>query len=212
MYTLYWEFMAGSIVAQAMLEELSADYHLHHVDMEAGQHRTSEYLSRVPSGRVPAIELPDGTTIGETAAIVTVLGEHFPASNLVPPGSDPDRATFLFWLNVMATSGYLTVARHGHPERYASSTEAIDQVRSKAGEDLENFFDLMEQAISGDPYFLRRGFCALDIYLTMLTEWSEDKNWLYATRPALRALTALVSQRPAYLKALHTHHLPQEAA
>ena len=212
MYTLYWEFMAGSIVAQALLEELSADYDLHHVDMESGQHKTAEYLSRVPSGRVPAIELPDGTTIGETAAIVTVLGEHFPGSNLVPLGSDPDRATFLFWLNVMATSGYLTVARHGHPERYAFTPEAIEQVEAKAGEDLEKFFDLMEQAISGTPFFLPSRFCALDIYLTMLTEWSEDKERLFSSRPKLRALTAQVSQRPAYLKALHTHHLPQAAA
>ena len=129
MYALYWEYMAGSIVAQAMLEELGADHELRHVDMEAGQHKRAEYLARVPSGRVPAMQLPDGTTIGETSAIVTVLGEHFPRSSLVPIAQEPDRASFLFWLNVMATSGYLTVARHGHPERYATSAQAIEQVK-----------------------------------------------------------------------------------
>lgn len=212
MYTLYWEYMAGSIVAQALLEELGADYKLQYVDMAAGEHKTHSYLSLVPSGRVPAIKLPDGSTIGETAAIVTVLGEHFPHSDLTPARDESHRASFLFWLNVMATSGYLTVARHGHPERYAFEADAIQQVEQKARVDLSDFFDLMEEAISGKPFFLPSGYTVLDIYLTMLTEWSDDKKQLFSSRPALAALTQAVAQRPAYQKAMNNHALPQQAA
>ncbi|NKB50957.1 MAG: hypothetical protein GKR97_01825 [Rhizobiaceae bacterium] len=212
MYTLYWEYMAGSIVAHVMLEELGADYELRYVDMGAGEHKSSSYLSLVPSGRVPAIELPDGTTIGETAAIVTILGEQFPQSTLTPAQGEPDRANFLFWLNVMATSGYLTVARHGHPERYACSGNAILQVEQKARADLNDFFDVMNEAICGEPFFLPGGHTALDIYLTMLTEWSEDKAALFSSRPALAALAEATSRRPAYRAAMDTHHLPKQAA
>ena len=212
MYTLHWEYMAGSIVAQAMLEELGADYQLHHVDMEADEHKQPEYLSMNPAGRVPALGLPDGKTIGETAAIVTVLGEQFPQSSLTPQPGDPDRADFLFWLSVMATSGYLTVARKGHPERYVADAEAIQQVEAKAADDLDAFFDVMDGAVSGTPFFLLRGFTALDIYLTMLTEWSDDKDALYSTRPALAGVCRVVTQQPAYSTAINTHLLPQQVA
>jgi len=154
MYTLHWEYMAGSIVVQAMLEELGADYQLNYVDMAAGEHQQPEYLNINPAARVPALGLPDGTTIGETAAIVIVLGEHFPKLRLTPQPADQERAAFLFWLNVMATSGYLTVARAGHPERYAVEADAIRQVEEKAYADLDAFFDVMEGAISSNTFFL----------------------------------------------------------
>ena len=212
MYTLHWEYMAGSIVVQAMLEELGADYQMRHVDMEAGEHKRPGYLSINPAGRVPALGLPHGTTIGETAAIVTVLGEHFADLRLTPQPGEADRGPFLFWLNVMATGGYLTVARHGHPERYAAEPDAIAQVEQKAAADLDAFFEVMESAISGRPYFLARGYSALDIYLAMLTEWSEDREALLARRPALAGICQAVAQRPAYSRAIETHLLPQQAA
>ncbi len=212
MYILHWEYMAGSIIAQAMLEESGANYRLHHVDMEAGEHKLKEYRSVNPAGRVPALGLPDGTTIGETAAIVTVLGEQLPEANLAPQPGDPDRAGFLFWLSVMATSGYLTVSRKAHPERYAVDADATKQVEAKAASELDAFFDIMERAVSGSPFFLARGFTALDIYLTMLTEWSDDKDALFSTRPALAAVRRAVAQRPAYRTAINTHLLPRQAA
>ena len=211
MYILHWEYMAGSIVVQAMLEEMNASYRLRYVDMAAGEHQRSDYLRVNPAARVPALGLPEGITIGETAAIVTALGERHPESSLTPLPGEEDRATFLFWLSVMATSGYLTVSRMCHPERYASDEDAISQVEVAATTDLEKFFDIMEAAISGET-FLSRGYTALDIYLTMLTEWSKDKNALFSTRPALSQMCEVVEQRPAYRAAMKTHHLPRQAA
>lgn len=68
MYTLFWEYMAGSIVVQATLEAMNADYRMEYVDMSAGQHLEPEFLARNPAGRVPALQLPDGGIMGETSA------------------------------------------------------------------------------------------------------------------------------------------------
>lgn len=205
MYTLHWEIMAGSIVAQAMLEEAKAPYELNHVDMAAGAHQQAPYRRINPAGRVPALTLPDGTTIGETAAIVTVLGETFADSGLTPRPGQPDRAAFLFWLSVMATAGYLTVSRHAHPERYAAEPDAIAQVERQAARDLDAFFDVMNGAVAGQAAFLPSGYSALDLYLAMLTEWSDDREALLSARPALADLCAVVSERPAYRAAMRTH-------
>ena len=205
MYTLHWETMAGSIVAQAMLEEAGASYVLNHVDMAGDAHKRTDYLRINPIGRVPALTLPSKETIGETAAIVIALGEQFPDASLTPQPGDADRGTFLFWLSVMATAGYMTVARHGHPERYAFSEKAISEVEQQAACDLDTFFDKMEAAIMGNDTFLASGFSALDIYLAMLTEWSADREKLFATRPALKGVCNLVADRSAYRVAMQTH-------
>ena len=205
MYELHWEYMAGSIVVQAVLEEMSVRYEMTYVDMAADEHKTQAYRRINPVGRVPAITLPGGETIGETAAIVIALGEDAPGSGLTPQPGSPDRSAFLFWLNVMATAGYMTVARHGHPERYAFEQTAIAQVEQRAAQDLSAFFDLMDAAISGANTFLASGFSALDLYLAMLTEWSDDKSELFAKRTALAELCRAVSLRPSYQSAMQTH-------
>lgn len=105
MYTLYWERLSGAIAPQVMLELVGADYGLRHVDMAADEHRGPACTALCPSQRVPALTLPDGTTIGETAAIILTLGERHPEAGLVPGQGDPDRAAFLYWLTFMATIG-----------------------------------------------------------------------------------------------------------
>ncbi|MEW2911444.1 glutathione S-transferase family protein [Leisingera sp. JC11] len=208
MLTLYWEYLAGSIVVQAMLEELGAPYQLHYVDMASGEHRSPEFLRRNPTGRVPAMRLDGGQAIGETAAIAVLLAEMFPNNSLVPAAGDKDRAMFLFWLNVMATCGYMTAARVGHPERYAQSSDAVAQVGQFASADYDEFFDTMERAITGSPYFLSNGLTALDFYLTMLTEWHTDKKALFASRPALAKLCQAVNETTSYRTTMLTHALP----
>ncbi|SLN11170.1 Glutathione S-transferase GST-6.0 [Roseovarius litorisediminis] len=208
MYTLYWEYMAGSIVVQATLELLDADYRMRYVDMEASEHLSPDFLKLNPAGRIPALDLPNGTTIGETAAIVTILGESHPEEPVAPQPGEPDRAAFLYWLNVMSTAGYVTSSRVGHPERFARDDTAITQVKEQADRDFAGFFRLMNKTIAGDVFFLERGLTALDFYLTMLSEWISDREALLRGLPRLRDLCAAVRETPAYRTALVTHRIP----
>jgi glutathione S-transferase len=52
------------------------------VDMRAGQHKTPEFLAKNPSGKIPTLELEDGTCIGETVAICRYLESLVPTPNL----------------------------------------------------------------------------------------------------------------------------------
>ena len=212
MYVLHWEYMAGSIVVHAMLNDADAEFDLRYVDMGAEQHKRHDYLSLNPTGRVPALTLPDGSTIGETGAIVIYLGEVFPQTGLSPRPGHADRPDFLYWLNVMTTAGYPAVVRWSHPERFATSEAAIAEVKDKAAADLGEFFDLMEDAISGRASFLEGGFSALDYYLSMLTEWPSNRQDLLAAHPKIRAVYHATSQRPGYRSAMNRHALPEVAA
>ncbi len=111
MYTIFWGKGAGSIVVQAVLEELGVHYDKCYVDMGAKEHRSAAYLSKNPTGLVPALKLPDSSIMGESAAIALYLGDQYPEAKLAPPLSGSERPAFLFWLLFMATAGYTTSSR-----------------------------------------------------------------------------------------------------
>ncbi|GAG85601.1 unnamed protein product, partial [marine sediment metagenome] len=173
-YTLYWEALSGAIAPQAMLEEMGIAYNKIAVDMEKGEQRSLDYLAINPTGQVPALKLPDGTVIGESAAMVLVLGELHPKSGLVPEIGDPERPHFIRWLVFMAASVYMTFVRVNHPERFIIDVTAIESVRAAAIAEVNRHFAVLNSAIEGAPFFLRQGFTALDIYICMLTVWHPD--------------------------------------
>lgn len=205
MYVLFWEKGSGSIVVQALLEEMGVSYDRKYVDMSAGEHHEKEYLRQNPTGLVPALKLPNQHTIGESAAIVLHLGEQCTDGQLIPQSGDIERPDFLYWLLFMATTGYTTYGRLGHPERYTRDQSSLEPVRLAAEEDVTDFFDVLEGTIKGDPYFLSSGFTALDIYLTMLAGWHPDKNALFERNPKVARLCKAVESRPAYGKVIAEH-------
>lgn len=204
-YVLYWEALSGAIAPQVMLEEMQIDYDTVAVDMAKGEHLGPAYLEINPTGQVPAVRLPDGAVIGESAAIVLVLGERHPKAGLVPAADEPDRADFLRWLLFMATSVYMTVVRFNHPERFTLDPSGIEHVRDAALQSLDRSFGILNEAVSGAPYFLPRGYSALDIYLSMCLVWHPNPDELFDDNPKIGALCRAVNRRPAYAGVLAQH-------
>lgn len=204
-YVLFWEAQSGAIAPQVMFEEMSIPYEKRPVDMAAGEHKTKGYLDINPTGQVPALRLPEGVVIGESAAIVQVLGERHPQAALVALAGEPDRPEFLRWLSFMAASIYMTYVRANHPERFTTDGSSTEPIRQVALEQIEEQFRIVDEAIAGKPYFLARGFSALDIYLTMLTVWHPDKAELFVRNRRLGALCTSVEARPAYARVIREH-------
>ena len=91
MYMLHWEYMAGSIIVEVLMHDIEVAFEARYVDMSSGEHKKPEYLNINPTGRVPALTLPNGKTIGETGAVVTYLCEMHPDAGLSPQPGDADR-------------------------------------------------------------------------------------------------------------------------
>src|SRR5215469_17148172 len=73
-----------------MLEEIGAPYDL--TQIAGADRRSPEHRARHPLGRVPALELADGTTMFESAAICLQLADLNPDAGLIPPVGSSDRA------------------------------------------------------------------------------------------------------------------------
>ena len=79
-----------------LLEEIGERYEL--TEIAGNQRRSAEHLRRHPLGRVPALELGDGTTVFESAAICLQIADLNPAAKLIPPLGSSERALVYQWV------------------------------------------------------------------------------------------------------------------
>lgn len=204
-YLLFWEAMSGAMVVEFLLEEMDLPYRLRPVDMAAGEHRTAGYLAVNPTGQVPALALPDGPIIGESAAILLTLGDRHPETGLVRGCDAADRPLMLRWLIYMAASPYMTFVQFNHPERYledpATHAALVDNARAR----LSDQFGALDAAISGAPYFLRSGLSVLDFYAYMLVMFFPERDALLSDRHRLRALVAALDGRDSVRRVMPGH-------
>lgn len=205
MYRLYWAAGTGAIAPEVMLEEAGAAFERVAIDLAAGEHRAPDYLAINPAGEVPALQLPDGTVMTESAAMVLLLGERHPQTGLVPRADDPDRPLFLRWLLYMAAAVYPMLARMNHPERFAAPPCWTEPDRSEAIRCLDGQFGVLERAIAGEPWFLAGGYGALDIYIAMLADWHPDKDSLLARNGALAELVRAIELDAVYARVMERH-------
>ena len=93
---LYYMPRTRSIRVLWLLEEIGQQYDL--TEVAGAERRSDEHLRRHPLGRVPALELGDGTTIFESAAICLQLADMNPAAGLIPRLGSSERALVYQWV------------------------------------------------------------------------------------------------------------------
>jgi glutathione S-transferase len=79
-----------------LLEEIGAPYDL--TEIKGAQRRSEEHLRRHPLGRVPALELGDGATMFESAAICLQLADLNPSAGLIGPVGSTRRGLVYQWV------------------------------------------------------------------------------------------------------------------
>ena len=88
MYKLYWAPDTGALAPQILLEEVGAEYEVLEMRRQPDGFTEPEYLRLNPLGKIPALQLADGTLISESAAIALQICDEHPAAGLLPaPGS-----------------------------------------------------------------------------------------------------------------------------
>jgi GST-like protein len=209
-YTLYGCKRCGSMLVEAALEEIGAPYDLVDMEYNGPQHRSAEYRRLNPLERVPALVLPDGTVMTESAAILIALADRHPRAKLMPPASSPERATLLRWLLFLSNNLYEAIGRQDYPERYVPDRAAAPGVRARAVEDLKRFWTMLEEHLKPAPFALGRRFSALDLYIANLSQWTV-KDWLYANCPRVKRLVELTAKRPR-VRPVWQRHFPVEKA
>ena len=196
-YTIFGDKGSGAFSAEAVLAEAGAPYEFHHISLEKNEQRKPEFLAINPSGKIPALRLPEGEVITESSAILLTIADHFPNARLLPPHASALRAQAYRWLAFMAAEIYPMVEVSDYPERFAPEGAQADALRQKAKERIRERLLIVARFVAG-PWFLSSGFSILDIYASMFTRWrgSIGKEWLAERHlPKLEAISKEVSQR-----------------
>ncbi len=205
-YIIYGDIGSGAFSAEAALAEAGARYEVHFVSLKDNEQRKPEFLAINPSGKVPALRLPEGDVITESSAILLTVADRFPNAHLLPP-TGLARAQAYRWLAFMASEIYPMVEVSDYPERFAPTGEQAEALRLAARERIRERLLIVERFIEG-RWLLASGFSILDIYASMFARWrgSIGPEWLAEGHiPKIEAITAALSVRPAIARVSARH-------
>ncbi len=206
-YILYWGYKMGSAPVQALLLELELPHRLEQVNFGGGEHRNPEYLALNPVGKVPALHLPDGDLLTESAAMLIYLADLHPDAGLLPLPQDRNRAQALRWMLYLASETYPTVCHYYDAAHFVDDEAAETAVTEKARNSFDQQCRFLEDQASGGEYFLCQRFTLVDLYLTTILAWHYDQKALRTACPKLAAISERVRSRPAVHQAFTQHKM-----
>ena len=190
----------------AVLEEVGIPFDLYQVDNDAGECNAIEYREIQLLGLIPALKLPDGSSLFESAAIVQFISDCHGLGKLAPSWEEPDRARYLQWLHFMSGTIYPSYNRYYWPPEYSDDPEGIERIREYNCEIVLQQWQVIEDSLKKDgPWLLGKRFSSCDIYLQMMTTWHKSPSTLLNTFPCIRNLAKGVLAREACQRAIQRH-------
>ncbi|HEX5278827.1 MAG TPA: glutathione S-transferase family protein [Micropepsaceae bacterium] len=193
---LYGMKRSGSCAAECALAEAGAEYETINVDLRSNAQLGAEYAAINPARKIPALRLPEGEIVTESAAILLTIADQYPDAGLLPPAGSDARAQCFRWIAFCASEIYPLVEIADYPERFSPPGEQADALRKRASERLRDRALIIERAIAGNPWLLEGGFSAADLYAANLTRWSTGAEWRAENCPKLERLVEAIASRP----------------
>ncbi|MCZ8124278.1 MAG: glutathione S-transferase family protein [Magnetospirillum sp.] len=148
-----------------------------------------------PAGQVPALVLPDGTLMTESAAITLHLADAARSDALVPAPGAAERPAFLRWLVFLVVQVYAPFAIGDRPEKFVPGAEAAAALAGNVRRLREDMWRVAEAA-AGAPWFLGERFSALDVFVCTMTHWTPRRPWFDANAPKLARIAARADALP----------------
>jgi glutathione S-transferase len=197
-YTLYGRAGSGSDVIRMLLEEIGVPYDF--IPISRDPAAVEQYRRINPTGKVPALVLPQGLVMIESAAICLHLAASHADARLAPAPGTIEHARFLQWMVYLSANLYECALRIYYPARYSRAAEsAAEGIKQRADEDFIKILSLIVPALS--PYVLGQDISAADYYLYVIGGWyPQGRGPLHAQWPALAQHTRLLASRSSVRK------------
>ena len=194
-YVLYNRDGMGGFVVEAGLVKAGLPHEIVPIDVKAGQHLTPEFEAINPMRQVPALILPDGTLMTETAAIAIHLVDAAPDAGLGPRPGGTDHARFLRWMVFMSANVYEADLRYYYSDRYTDDPDGADGIARAAKAKMSEGFGMLDDALRANRGVLVGDALGLaDVYLAMLSAWFPGDHGY----EAVSAVKAQVAADPDY--------------
>ena len=197
MLTLYDNLSSGNgYKVRLTLHQLAIPYTRIELDIDKRETRTPKFLAKNPNGRIPTLELDDGSYLPESNAIIFYLAD----ATALLPSDRLARAQVLQWMffeqyshepNIATSRYWLTHGFEITPER-----QTMLEAKKKAGQDA---LAVMEQHLQRQSFFVGERYSIADIALYAYTHVAEEGGFALAPYSAIRAWLARVAQQPRHI-------------
>lgn len=178
------------------LAHLGRPFTLRDVDILRGDTRTPAFLAMNPRGRVPVLQLEDGTVLIESNAILMYLGE----GTRFVPGDKVERARMMQWLFFEQNSHHPSIGEARFwlsliPGGRELKRDLIDEWM----ENGEGALARMDAQLVTSPYIAGDSFTLADIALYANTHVAHEADMNLALFPAVRDWVARIAAMPGHV-------------
>ena len=193
--TLYDYLESGNgYKVRLLLAQLERPYRWVEVDIMRGATRTPDFLAKNANGRIPTLELEDGSCIAESNAILWYLAE----GSAFLPGDRLPRAQVLQWMffeqyshePYVATPRFILKHLPANSPRRDELAHRLKQGRAALG--------VMETHLQGRQYFVGERYSIADIALYAYTHVAHEAQLDLAPYPSVRVWLARVAGQPRH--------------
>jgi GST-like protein len=187
MFTVYGAAGSGSVPVEATLHLLGLPYRVVDAANWLGEEAKAELKRVNPMGQAPALILPSGELMTESAAILIWLADNHPESRLSPAPDDPARARFLRWMVYVPAAIYSMFWVRDEPSRLAADKAAEAVILERTRQRIIDCWRIMGEQIEPGAYLLGDQMSVLDIYLAVVSRWTPRRAVVFEAAPNLRA-------------------------
>ncbi|MGC1301733.1 MAG: glutathione S-transferase family protein [Caulobacteraceae bacterium] len=212
MYTLYGFKSSGSVAVEAALILIGAPY----IRVDAALWGDAEEQARAraanPLGQIPALLLPSGELMTESAAILIWLADAHPQAGLAPGLQSPRRPAFLRWMAYVAAEIYALYWVRDDLSRLAADDAHQAVIDQRTRDRIAFCWRSMDAQVAPGRFLLGDELSVLDIYVALVSRWKPGRMRFHAEAPRMGEIVRRVDGDPR-LAALWRDRapMPQEA-
>jgi len=196
MYRLYQMQDSGNCYKlRLLMAQLRVPCEIVHIDILKGESRTPSFLEKNPNGRVPTLEIDEGTWLPESNAALWYLAQ---GSAFLPEGRLP-QAQALQWMffEQYSHEPYIATSRYwisilGQPEQYRRQ---LDERRPGGIAALE----VMNRHLAANDFFVGQRYSIADIALYAYTHVAHEGGFDLAAYDAINRWIGRVADQPGHI-------------
>ena len=211
-FTVFGAAGSGSVPVEAALSLLGLPYEVVEAPAWEQDATVQATIGAVnPMRQIPALVLPSGEIMTESAALLTWLADSHPESGLAPGLGDPKRPAFLRLMSFVSASIYSQYWLRDDPSRLAKTPEAQDHLLRRSTQRIADCWAMMDAQVAPGRYILGDALTVLDLYVTVVSRFRPRRQRFYAAAPKLAEVVKRVDEDPR-LKAFWAERYPFDDA
>lgn len=170
------------------------------VDIRGGENLSESFLAKAVNGRIPVLELDDGTTICESVAICRYFEELYPEKTPLFGGTALEKANVEMWHRVVELEGLFVAFQsfRNITGIYKDRETCSEEWGQISLDRLKAFLPKLEKQLGSNTYIAGEFFSIVDITAYVMFGFAKNLEVVIDdSLPNTQRWFELVSERPS---------------